>query len=423
MSTYRKIHGRSIQAVTTDPSESVAEGQVWYNTTSDTFKSVVAIEAISSASPLVYTNFGGGTFGTQTAAVIAAGYSPPTNPPAHGTPYNHSQEYNGNNWSIGGDMNTARTYTFGFGLETAGVVAAGYTTTNSKLKYSTISTTAYGGINQLSLTDTGGGYLSVPGITTITSSVGNGAVLEAFSSNIGKVSKTTLENIGFDYPSDPTLLPEVLFPQVLRITPLTGFKSIGITSLGKGYIQNPNLVVLDGVTKKQITDIDLRYRPDELFVEILDNTESMNDTTPTIIPTNNSNGIRVSNLVYDNDGQHVTATIKNTFSGVVGYSGTYIDPFPFVVGDKILVENASVGVGSTASGFNSSGYDYARFEITEVTPNYGGIGTVKYDMSNYLSKNVDYPGVFDAVNSVSTCLLYTSPSPRDGLLSRMPSSA
>ena len=41
--------------------------------------------------------------------------------------------------------------------------------TNSKLKYSTISTTAYGGINQLSLTDTGGGYLSIPGITTITS--------------------------------------------------------------------------------------------------------------------------------------------------------------------------------------------------------------------------------------------------------------
>ena len=282
--------------------------------------------------------------------------------------------------------------------------SSSYTTTNSKLKYSTISTTAYGGINQLSLTDTGGGYLSVPGITTITSSVGNGAVLEAFSSNIGKVSKTTLENIGFDYPSDPTLLPEVLFPQVLRITPLTGFKSIGITSLGKGYIQNPNLVVLDGVTKKQITDIDLRYRPDELFVEILDNTESMNDTTPTIIPTNNSNGIRVSNLVYDNDGQHVTATIKNAFSGIVGYSGTYIDPFPFTVGDKVLVENASVGVGSTASGFNSVGYDYARFEITEVTPNYGGIGTVKYDMSNYLSKIVDYPGVFDSVNSVSTLI-------------------
>ena len=127
MSTYRKIHGRSIQAVATDPTESVAEGQVWYNTTSDTFKSVVAIEAISSASPLVYTNFSGGTFGTQTAALIAGGYSPPTNPPAHGTPYNHSQEYNGTNWSVGGDLNTARGNQFGFGVETAGVIASGLT--------------------------------------------------------------------------------------------------------------------------------------------------------------------------------------------------------------------------------------------------------------------------------------------------------
>ena len=50
MTTYRNIHGRSIQAVTTDPSESVAEGQVWYNTTSDTFKSVVALESFTSVS-------------------------------------------------------------------------------------------------------------------------------------------------------------------------------------------------------------------------------------------------------------------------------------------------------------------------------------------------------------------------------------
>ena len=78
--------------------------------------------------------------------------------------------------------------------------------------------------------------------------------------------------------------------------------------------------------------------------------------------------------------------------------------FDRAYGDKVLVENASVGVGWTASGFKSSGYDYARFEITEVTPNFGGIGTVKYDMSNYLSQNVDYPGVFDAVNSVATLI-------------------
>ena len=279
-----------------------------------------------------------------------------------------------------------------------------YTSSSSKLKYSTISTTAYGGIDQLFLTDRGGGYLSIPGITTITSDVGDGAIIETFSSTIGKVSKTTLENIGFDYPSDPTLRPDVLFPQVLRITPLTGFRSIGITSLGVGYIQDPNLVVIDGVTKKQITDVDLRFKPDELFVEILENSESMNASTPTIIPTGNSNGIRVSNLTYTATDNSVTATIKNSFSGVVGFSGTFIDPFPFTVGDKVLVENASVGVGSTASGFNSANYDFARFEIIEVTPNYGGIGTVKYSMNDYLTKNVDFPGVFDSVNSVTTLI-------------------
>ena len=32
-------------------------------------------------------------------------------------------------------------------------------------------------------------------------------------------------------------------------------------------------------------------------------------------------------------------------------------------------------------------------------------------------------GPFDVIADVEVCLLYTSPSPRDGLLSRMPSSA
>ena len=60
-------------------------------------------------------------------------------------------------------------------------------------------------------------------------------------------------------------------------------------------------------------------------------------------------------------------------------------------------------------------------------------GTFTY---NYLSKNLNKYGInvidgltwIDAVRKdegsvIQTCLLYTSPSPRDGLLSRMPSSA
>ena len=261
--------------------------------------------------------------------------------------------------------------------------SSSFTSVDSTLKYSTISTTAYGGVKEVTVIDNGGGYLEVPGITTVTSNVGSGVVLESFSNNIGKVTKTTLENIGFDYPSDVTLQPEVLFPQILRITPLTGFKSIGITSLGKGYIQNPSLVVLDGVTKKEITDVDLRYRPDELFVEILKNSETMNAATPTIVPIGNPNGIRVSNLVYDNDGQHVTATIKNAFSGVVGFSGTYVDPFPFVVGDKVLVENASVG---DVIWFDSPDYDDVKFDRIVKT----SVSTNDFIMQKYVASSSEW---------------------------------
>ena len=40
------------------------------------------------------------------------------------------------------------------------------------------------------------------------------------------------------------------------------------------------------------------------------------------------------------------------------------------------------------------------------------------DKARFLGK-----GVLKAIEAVNGCLLYTSPSPRDGLLSRMPSSA
>ena len=44
--------------------------------------------------------------------------------------------------------------------------------------------------------------------------------------------------------------------------------------------------------------------------------------------------------------------------------------------------------------------------------------------TNYLPElSMAVSGIFEGVREVKICLLYTSPSPRDGLLSRMPSSA
>ena len=46
----------------------------------------------------------------------------------------------------------------------------------------------------------------------------------------------------------------------------------------------------------------------------------------------------------------------------------------------------------------------------------GGGGTT-------IQSNEPYAPAQPALNQIISCLLYTSPSPRDGLLSRMPSSA
>jgi hypothetical protein len=52
MTTYKEIFGKYVKNYSSDPS-SDAEGQVWYNTTSGTFKSVVAVAAWSAGSPLI----------------------------------------------------------------------------------------------------------------------------------------------------------------------------------------------------------------------------------------------------------------------------------------------------------------------------------------------------------------------------------
>jgi len=72
MATYKEIFGKEVKFLSSDPVNEV-EGQIWYNTTSRTFKSVVAGAAWSSASPIITARATGAGFGTQTAAVMAGG--------------------------------------------------------------------------------------------------------------------------------------------------------------------------------------------------------------------------------------------------------------------------------------------------------------------------------------------------------------
>ena len=129
MSTYRKIHGRSIQAVTTDPTESVAEGQVWYNTTSDTFKSVVSAAAWSSTSKMVNALARSQGAGTTSAGLSMGGQD------GSDTKLTVTEEYNGTGWSLGGSMPAAKSDHAGAGTQTAAFAAGGSPYLNSAYNY------------------------------------------------------------------------------------------------------------------------------------------------------------------------------------------------------------------------------------------------------------------------------------------------
>ena len=148
--------------------------------------------------------------------------------------------------------------------------------------------------------------------------------------------------------------------------------------------------MLDGSTGKQITDVDLKFTPGKSNVEILKNTGGMTNVSPTIIPTQSSAGVGINTIVFNALDETVTASLS------VGFST--INSFPFAVGDKVLVEGISVGVGSTGLGYNSSGYDYKLFDVTGVTENLGGIGSVTYSMAG-LFKNGSFPGTFKSTSS------------------------
>ena len=154
-----------------------------------------------------------------------------------------------------------------------------------------------------------------------------------------------------------------------------GSSNIGITSAGKDYTIAPALIVIDGFTGKPVLDLDLAYELGNPNVEILQNTFGMHDAPPTVVPIHNSNGVGISTIGFNTTTKDVTVTMQ------VGYSTA--DTFPFSVGELIFIEGIAVGVGSTGRGYNSAEYDYKLFNITNIHENYGGIGSITYNLTDF----------------------------------------
>ena len=266
-----------------------------------------------------------------------------------------------------------------------------YISSTSNLSYETDCTHTIGPISKVSIENVGKNYYSLPGFSTVTSGIGTGAILTTASTNIGSVKKVRIEDIGFNFQIDKTVRPTTALPQIIEINSQTGFESVAITSVGRGYVKAPRLVVFDGKTNERLSDVDIRYKLGDNQVSILKNTFGINNTEPRILPIENTNGVGISTIVYNTSTEDVTVTMA------VGFSTA--DSFPFTVGDKVMVEGTSVGVGSTGKGFNSESYGYDLFVIKSVTENRGGIGSVSFNISGMV-KSGEIVGDFDSANSI-----------------------
>ena len=191
----------------------------------------------------------------------------------------------------------------------------------------------------------GRGYRILPVANGFVSESGNNATLKVLSDTVGKID--TLERVkdGFDYPTDPTLVPFLSVPAVLDIAGVQRIKDITVLDGGKNYSQPPNLIVRGNST------VDLQARlsggaVDKVF--ILENAFEF-DEPLSIIPTQNSNGYDIDAITHVGDTVTLELLLDAQFNLPIrtGYGDTNIE-FPFKVGDSIFIEGCRLKGDSLA---------------------------------------------------------------------------
>ena len=121
MADYQDIRGLRVKYLSADPDNAVG-GEVWYNSTTGTLRSVVQTEAWSSAPFLGTPRFAAAGASTQTSGLIFGGWGGP----GGGGPFTPStEEYDGSGWSAGGTMNNHRHYMLGLGATATAALAGG----------------------------------------------------------------------------------------------------------------------------------------------------------------------------------------------------------------------------------------------------------------------------------------------------------
>ena len=253
----------------------------------------------------------------------------------------------------------------------------------STITYSTTSLNARGPVFKTKINFPGKGYTILPKVIGFASTQGQDAIVKVSSPEIGQIDIIERIKDGFDYPTDPTLLPYLAVPAIVDISGISRIDQIKVIDGGKRYNQPPSLAVR-GNSNVQILAHLSGGSVDR--VEIIKNAFEFKEPL-NIITTNNSNGYDIDAISHS--GTTVTAELllDQQFNQPIqtGYASTDIK-LPFAVGDKVLVEGCRIKPASLAVGegnFNSSDYDNSFFTVTGVSTTNS---TVQFSMS-------DAPGI------------------------------
>ena len=232
---------------------------------------------------------------------------------------------------------------------------ASYTSTNTTdLDYTTKSKNVTGSIHDIEVNYGGVGYESLPKINSVISSNGIGAILRAFSEDIGKPKNLSSLTFGYNYSADKTIVPKAEIPTLLEIKNNFTLVKVEILNGGSGYLFSPTPIVIgntDIILQSKVTGSSVSN------VEILISTGGLSEITPRIISTNNLNGVTVTNA--ESNGTFNTLTLRRPVNGFTN--------FPFIVGEQIFVEGVITStIQSQGGGYNSADYDYSTFPITSL---------------------------------------------------------
>jgi len=259
-----------------------------------------------------------------------------------------------------------------------------YTPTNTTtLEYTIKSSNVTGSVNSIEVNFSGVGYESLPKINSIISSNGFGAILRAFSEDIGKPKNVSALTFGYNYSADKTIVPKAEIPTLIEIKNNFTLSKVGISSGGSGYLFPPTLIVVgnpDIILQSKITGSSVSS------VEVLISNGGLSEITPTIISTNNANGVTVTNA--QSDGTFNTLTLRRPINGFKN--------FPFIVGEQIFVEGVKTStIQSQGGGYNSADYNYSTFPIASLI-NDANVSSVTYQIPVGLGTT---GGIFDSNNS------------------------